>query len=183
MQQSLKLRENVRHSYTSGEEQMLCVLMQEKKHFTIISNSEPEGRSINLLGVSFDTRLKMDDAVAHLANETHAKLRTLLRTQRFFDTKSLVFLFKSRILGYIEYRTAAIYHASAIALVQLDLVYARLLRAATLTEEEALLNFGLAPLSSRRDIAMLGLIHRTVSGGSPNHFKKILRTCRGCESS
>ena len=36
----------------------------------------------------------------------------------------------------------------------------------------ALLYFNLAPLSLRRDIAMLGLIHRTVLGQRPEHFKQ-----------
>ena len=47
-----------------------------------------------------------------------------------------------------------------------------MLKAANLTKEIALLNFGLAPLDSRRDVAMLGLIHRTVLGLGPTHFKK-----------
>ena len=38
--------------------------------------------------------------------------------------------------------------------------------------EEALMIFNLAPLNTRRDIAMLGLIHRTVIGGGPDHFKQ-----------
>ena len=32
--------------------------------------------------------------------------------------------------------------------------------------------FNLAPLSTRRDIAMLGLVHRTVLGKGPKHFQK-----------
>ena len=41
-----------------------------------------------------------------------------------------------------------------------------------MTEEEALLNYNLAPLNCRRDMAALGLIHRTVLGVGPEHFKK-----------
>ena len=37
----------------------------------------------------------------------------------------------------------------------------------------AFLVFNLAPLSLRRDIAMLGLIHRTVLGQGPEHFKQL----------
>ena len=43
-------------------------------------------------------------------------------------------------------------------------VQARFLRAVGLTEEEALLNFRLAPLSMRRCIAILGFLHRVVLG-------------------
>ena len=38
--------------------------------------------------------------------------------------------------------------------------------------EDALLYFGLAPLDARRDIAVLGVIHRTVLGLGPKHFQK-----------
>ena len=44
------------------------------------------------------------------------------------------------------------------------------LRECGLSDEEALLHFNLAPLETRRDIAKLGLIHRSVLGGGPRHF-------------
>ena len=87
-----------------------------KEHFSIISRVFAQGPPVKLLGLSFDTGLKMDEAVSTLANETNWKLRNLLRTRRYFDTKMLVLLFKSRTLGYVEYRTPAIYHASATSL-------------------------------------------------------------------
>ena len=39
--------------------------------------------------------------------------------------------------------------------------------------------FGLAPLEVRRQIAMLGLIHRCVLGLGPSHFQKFFRPCSG----
>ena len=46
----------------------------------------------------------------------------------------------------------------------------RILRECGLSDEEALLHFNLAPLETRRGIAMLGLIHRSVLGCGPRHF-------------
>ena len=106
-----------------------------KESFSIICRNAPAGPSVTMLGVTFDTKLQMDGEVNVLTNETSWKLRNLLRTSRFFDTKSLVFLFKSRILGYVEYRTPAIYHATATSLHRLDCVYRMLLRAACSTEQ------------------------------------------------
>ena len=40
-----------------------------------------------------------------------------------------------------------------------------------MTSVEALLYFNLAPFAIRRDVAMLGLIHRTVLGKGSKHFK------------
>ena len=39
----------------------------------------------------------------------------------------------------------------------------------------ALVEFRLAPLAVRRDIAMLGLIHRAAVGEGPGHFKKFFK--------
>ena len=53
-----------------------------------------------------------------------------------------------------------------------DGVQNKLLRVVGCTEVEALRHWKLAPLSMRRDIAMLGLMHRTVLGKGPKHFKR-----------
>ena len=73
----------------------------------------------------------------------------------------------------MEYRTPALYHATCTALQPLDKVQERFLRQAGVTELEALMHFNLAPLSTRRDTAMLGLIHRTVLRKGPEHFQKL----------
>ena len=40
-----------------------------------------------------------------------------------------------------------------------------------MSDEDALFVFHLAPLSVRRDIAMLGVVHRTVLGWGPVQFR------------
>ena len=98
-----------------------------------------------------------------------------MRSRRFFTTPQLVQQYKSHILPYLEHATAALYHATDTALRKVDRVQDSFLRAAGLTKEEALLQYRLAPLSTRRDIAMLGLIHRTVLGQGPKHFQRWFR--------
>ena len=44
-----------------------------------------------------------------------------------------------------------------------------------MSEIDALMEFSLAPLGTRRDIALLGLIHRTVLGLGPAHFKEFFK--------
>ena len=87
-------------------------------------------------------------------------------------------LYKSHMLGFLEYRTAAIYHATRAILERLDAVQVRFLQKAGIDEVEALMHFNLAPLAVRRDIAMLGLIHRTVLGKGPGQFKGIFPVIR-----
>ena len=49
------------------------------------------------------------------------------------------------------------------------------LRNLGLSEVEALCQYRLAPLSSRRDMALLGVIHRTVLGCGPEQFKEYFK--------
>ena len=80
-------------------------------------------------------------------------------------------LFKCHVLPVLEFPTPAVYHAATTLLDSLDRVQRRFLREVGLSEEEALLNHNLAPLNTRRDMAALGLIHRTVLGLGPPHFR------------
>ena len=66
-------------------------------------------------------------------------------------------------------------HASSTALSVLDSVQVRFLRVLGVTEESALIDHSLAPLSIRRDIAILGLIHRSVIGQGPPMFARVFR--------
>ena len=51
----------------------------------------------------------------------------------------------------------------------------RFLRDIGIDERTALLTFNLAPLSARRDMAMRGVIQRTVLGKGPRHFTEHFR--------
>ena len=82
-------------------------------------------------------------------------------------------LYKAHLLSYLEYRTPAIYHAKREALQKLDRVQSKLLSDIGVDEVTALIEFNLAPLSARRDMAMLGVIHRTALGKGPRHFKQL----------
>ena len=76
-------------------------------------------------------------------------------------------LYKSQVLSYIESGTPGYYHTALSVIRLLDRVQERFLRKLQLSEEDALLYFNLAPLCSRRDIAMLGLLHRITLGLAP----------------
>ena len=127
---------------------------------------------MEILGVSIDARLSMDECILQCATSASWKLKSVVRTRRFFSDAELVQLFKTHLLSYIEYRTPAVYHATTTALRPLDRVLQRFLRQLGISDREALLEFSLAPLSVRRDVAMLGLIHRSVLKKGPLHFAK-----------
>ena len=107
------------------------------------------------------------------------KFSTLLRAKRFLNTLALVGMYKSEVLPTVEFPTPAVYHCEATTLDELDRVQRRFLRAVNLTAEQALEQYKLAPLQARRDMAMLGLVHRTVLGSGPEHFRKWFFTAEG----
>ena len=153
-----------------------------KESHHILSLSEPQGSVFKLLGVPFDTELSMGHAVSELVSSAGWKLRTLLRTKRFYSGSDLILLYKAHLLSYLEYRTPAIYHATKAVLRRLDAVQRNFLRDVGVDEVNALVHFHLAPLDTRRDIAMLGLIHRTVLGKGPQQFKDFFHTNPNCRS-
>jgi hypothetical protein len=142
-----------------------------KESFHILSTSEGSGKDFKLLGVIFDVLLEMDKAVDEVVMAAGWKLKMLIRTWRFYTDAELIRLYKAHLLSYLEYRTSAIYHAKRKVLEKLDRVQSRFLGDVGVDDNTALLEFSLAPLEARRDIAMLGVIHRTVRGKGPRHFK------------
>ena len=141
-----------------------------KESVHIVSHAQRHGDPFKLLGICFDCKLRMDLAVRDVVSQASWKLTTILRTRRFHGVSQLVQVYKSKVLSFVEYRTPAVYHAAKTTLAGIDAVQRRFLRECGLSDEEALLHFNLAPLETRRDIAMLGLIHRSVLGGGPRHF-------------
>ena len=61
----------------------------------------------------------------------------------------------------------------------IDRIQKRLLRRVGMTTTEALLICNLAPLHTRRDIAMLGVIHRAMIGEGPDQFRDIFTLTPG----
>lgn len=64
----------------------------------------------------------------------------------------------------MESRTAGLYHAATSVLAPLDNLYKRFVRELGLSAEQAFLQYNLAPLCLRRDVAMLGLLHKCALG-------------------
>ena len=150
-------------------------LRSQKGSFHILSFSEPYGEDFKLLGVTFDVGMTMRGTVDELVAETSWKLKMLLRTARFYSSGELISLYKAHILSFVEYRTLAVYHATRDLLKRIDKIQSKFLEAAGIDDGEALMSFSLAPLETRRDIAMLGVLHRTVLGKGPPHFRKLFQ--------
>ena len=136
----------------------------------IATSGRGTGTTFTLLGVTFDTGLTMEQEISELVNAVSWKIAAILKPRRFFSTAELINMYKSKSMSFLEYRTAGIYHACSTHLDRLYSCQRRFVHELGLSEEQGLLDYNLAPLTSRRDLAMLGVIHRTVLGHGPPHF-------------
>ncbi len=135
-----------------------------KESFALMRRTRALGENFKLLGITFDPQLLMHDGARKVATEAGWRLQAILRPRRFFSSPELVRLYKSLVLSYIESGTPGYYHASQSVLDCIDRVQRRFLREMQLSDEDALLNYRLAPLAARRDIAVLGFLHRASLG-------------------
>ena len=87
-----------------------------------------------------------------------------------------------KVLSYIEARTPAIHHAARTTLDLIDRVQRRFLRSVGVSELKALIKYRLAPLPARRDMAMLGLLHRVWHGLAPRPLAALFPWSRGRQS-
>jgi hypothetical protein len=94
----------------------------------------------------------------------------------------LIGLYKSHVLSYIEFATPAVYHAPDFMLSPVDRVQDSFLSELGCSAVDAILRHNLAPLSTRRDIAMLGLLHRITIGSAPPQFSELVFPSRSSSS-
>ena len=117
--------------------------------------------------MTFDCALTMRDGVEELVRECQWKIRSITKTGQFFIDAHTIHLYKAHVLSFIENRAAAIYHATGAILGPLDKLQRRFISNLGITIEEAFIAFNFASLEARRDMAMLGLIHRAAVGQGP----------------
>ena len=122
-----------------------------KEGLYILNGRRPSNDHFKLLSVIFDTRLTMHSAIQKLTVEDGWRLKALLRTRRFYNTVSMVRLYKCQVLAFLG-ATAAIYHATLSLLRRLDQIQIDFLDSISSSQDTALVDINLAPLCARRDI-------------------------------
>ena len=88
--------------------------------------------------------------------------------------KELINQFKTHVWSVMEVHNGAILHASNSHLQRLDDSQRHFLEEIGIDEAEAFMEFNFAPPSVRRDIGILGLLHKRVLGKSHPVFQKLL---------
>ena len=141
-----------------------------KEHFCILHKLQCSGETFRLLGVLVDPKLTMEDEIRRIRKKARPKIIAILNTRRFYDTGGLIQQYKAHVLCLLEQSCVSIYHASQTHLEVLNRLQRSFICELGLTDETAFLQYKLAPLELRRDIAALGLLHKIQLGEAHSDF-------------
>ena len=145
-----------------------------KEHLVVLHPSESHGDSFKLLGCMIDLDLRMHSCIEQLLSKIRPKSTALLRTRAYYSVPELVNQYKTHIWGLVECNCGAYFHAANSLLAKIAQVQTSFLSKLEVTEQQAFLEFNFAPTSLRRDIAILGLLHKRVIGQSHPAFERLL---------
>jgi len=145
-----------------------------KEHLVILHPSQYHGDAFKLLGCMVDTDLRMESCIEQLLSKICPKITAILRTRAYYSVPDLVTQFKTHIWGLIEVNMGAYFHAASYMLAKIDHAQNRFLRALGLSPDQAFLDYNFAPPSLRRNIGILGLLHKRVLGQCHPSFDRLL---------
>ena len=106
----------------------------------------------------------MYNAVVSIVAKVSARIKMLRCVRHFYHKSELIALYKSHVLTFLESCIPAYYHVHPSILKLLDEVQNDFLESILIPTRDALLKFNLGPLCLRRDILMLGVLHKVVVG-------------------
>ena len=149
------------------------VFEPDKESMHILGRYSTYGGPFKMLNVVVYPRLSMREAAYTLSMEAGWRISSLLRVRRFYDTRSLIQMFKCQILSSLEGATPALYQASPSVLRPIDQIQEKFLEELGIPSTTALLEHNLAPLSMRRDIAMLGILYKVLRGIGPKPIRDL----------
>ena len=135
-----------------------------KEHINILHPRHGHGETFKLLGCPVDVKLTMNEAIDFVVTRARPKIKALLRARAFYTIVDLIIQFKNHIWGIIEYSHGCVMHASDSALARIDQLQKSFVRELRVTEEFVFLTYNFAPLELRRDIGILGFLHKRVFG-------------------
>ena len=149
-----------------------------KEHLVILHPSEWHGEAFKLLGCMIDLDLRMQTCIDQLLNKIRPKSTAILRTRAYYNVPELINQYKAHVWGLVEMYSGAYFHASVSLLDKIDQVQTSFLHKLDVSAKIAFLEFNFAPTVLRRNIAILGMIHKRVLGQCHSAFFKLLPCTR-----
>ena len=145
-----------------------------EEHVSIIHPIYGEGDPFKFLGCMIDCKLLMSQAIDKILSQMRPKRQAILRTKPHYCVKELINQFKTHVWGIVETHSGAIFHASDYLLDKLDSAQRHFLNEVGVTEAEVFKEYNFAPPKFRRDIGVLGFLHKRVLRKNHPDIQKLL---------
>ena len=149
-----------------------CCSVAEKK--MILHPIFGSGEPFKLLGCLIDCKLIMNQTIDKILTQVRPKVIIILRTRGYYNITELIDQFKTHVWDLMEVQNGVIFHASDYLLSKLDRIHANFLMELGVEQSDAFMNFNFAPPDLRRNIGILGMIHKRVLGRCHPVFQKLL---------
>ena len=146
----------------------------DKEHLILIHPIHAQGDPFKLIGLLTDCKLTMNYAIDAMLAKIRPKIVAILRTRTHYDTATLIQQFKTHVWGLMECQSGGIFHASTTLLNKIDGTHRRFLRDIGVSEAAAFLEHNFASPTLRRNIAILGALHKRVLGKSHPVMEQLL---------
>ena len=158
--------------HTWGAENI--VAFDPSKERTLVLHLAPhELHTFKLLGVVFDTKLQMSNAIEDLVSRARARLKCIMRVSKFQPLSEQVYLFKCHVLPIIEWCCCTYFHATDTLLRKVDGVLGSFAYDLGISRRDLFLRHGLMHTRLRRDIAMLGLLYKCAVGNAHRMLQEL----------
>ena len=130
----------------------------------IIHPVQDEGMDFRQQDSLIDVGLSMSPAVQDILDRTRPKVKSLLRTRGMYNHTQMLDQYKTHVWNLIEYHNGVLQHACASQLQRIDSMQRGYVQELHLTEASAFIHYNFAPPSLRRDIGLLGFLHKRILG-------------------
>ena len=131
-----------------------------KEIFVIIYPRLGEGDPFKILDCLFDVNFIMKLAVDKILCAVRPKIQVMLRVSHLYTQKGMIQRFEIHIWEYIQYAHGCILHASDILWSKFENLQQRFFTIFQYIGRNSFLEFGFVPIFLRRDIGILGFIHK-----------------------
>ena len=149
------------------------IFEHSKEEFAILHSHEGEGEDFKALGTWMDTTLRMETNVRRMLAKARPKVTALLRSRKYYSRHAMVNQYKAHVLCLMEVNLGGFYHALDSILEPVQKLQDHFTRELGLDRKGAFLEDNLAPLSTRRDIGMLGLLYKCAHGKTHSDLQKL----------
>ena len=119
IREELKQCQQLLHLWGSANQ---VIFDPAKESFHILHPRHSSNDTFKMLGIKFDTQLKMEQCICEIAAQGHSRIAMILRCRKLYPSKTLLRLYEQFVLSGIEFATPAIYHATEYALSFLERV-------------------------------------------------------------